>query len=453
VGQVSNLPPERKAGWKPAPRRRRWAVAAALLFVLIGAFSMTEATGVTNVRATVMRIFTADGTLIVEVNDPGVKVTIEGDGGLVITGAGPQEVRLRPGSYKLQAAKDGKPIRLDQELVTITRGDKQVVRVAVEPKGLADAAAGPPESDEIRRFEGPAGAIYDVAYSPRESIVAAACHDECIRLWDADSGKLIRILEGHTNRVSGVAFSKDGKQLVSSGYDGTVRLWDVATGEQLQRLETGAELHGVALSGDGTLALCGGGKPGVMGTIQLWDLKNRKRVPGFGDPPSTFVYRVAISPDGRRALSGGPSGILRLWDTASGKELQQLKHPGGVNPAFAPDGRALSSCDDKTVRLWKWEQGKLVMAGRLHGHKRYVDRAVFSPDSRQVVSSSPDNTMRLWDVESGKELHRFAGHTEGLRGLVFSPDGRCLVSGSLVDGSVRLWKVPQPGSYRAPPRE
>ena len=89
---------------------------------------MTEATGVTNVRATVIRIFTGDGTLIVEVKDPGVKVTIEGDGGLVITGAGPQEVRLRPGSYKLQAAKDGKPVRLDQELVTITSGDKQVVQ-------------------------------------------------------------------------------------------------------------------------------------------------------------------------------------------------------------------------------------------------------------------------------------------------------------------------------------
>jgi serine/threonine protein kinase len=91
----------------PRTRRRRWAVAAALLFLLIGGFGMTEATGVTNLRATVIRIFTGDGTLIIEVNDPGVKVTVEGDGDLVITGAGPQEVRLKPGSYKLHAAKDG----------------------------------------------------------------------------------------------------------------------------------------------------------------------------------------------------------------------------------------------------------------------------------------------------------------------------------------------------------
>ena len=122
-------------------RRRRWAAAAAVLFALLGGLGLTEATGVTNLRATVIRIFTPDGTLVVEVDDPGVKVTIEGDGGLVITGAGPQEVRLRPGSYKVQAAKDGKPVPLDQELVTITRGDKQVVRVRLEGKPTAEDRA------------------------------------------------------------------------------------------------------------------------------------------------------------------------------------------------------------------------------------------------------------------------------------------------------------------------
>jgi len=442
--------PQKQAGSWPR-RKHRWRWAAAVVLLLLGGLSFTDATGVTSLRATVIRIFTGDGTLIVEVSDPGVKVTIEGDGGLVITGAGPHEVRLRPGSYKLQAAKDGKPVRLDQELVTITRGGKQVVRVAVETKGLADASAALPESDEIRRFEGQAGAIYWLAYSPRESIVAAACHDECIRLWDPDSGKLIRTLEGHTNLVSGVAFSRDGKQIVSVGFDGTVRLWDVPTGKELQRLETGAELHSVALSPDGTLALCGG-----AATIQLWDLKNRKRIPGFGDLPSTNVYRVAISPDGRTALSGGDGPAVRLWDMASGKELQQLPHRGTAI-GFSSDGRrALSyGClDDKTIQLWCWEQSKLVLTGRLRGHKSNLYGAVFSPNGRQVISSSADNTMRLWDVESGKELHRFTGHTEGpLRGLVFSPDGRYLVSGSLVDGSVRLWKVPEPGKYRKPEAE
>lgn len=121
--------------------RRRWAIAAAVLSCFVAGLSLTEATGVTSFRATAIRVFTPDGTLIVEVDDPAVMVTVEGDGGIVITGAGPQEVRLRPGSYKVQAAKDGKPVRLDQELVTINRGDKQVVRVRLEGEAVAGKIA------------------------------------------------------------------------------------------------------------------------------------------------------------------------------------------------------------------------------------------------------------------------------------------------------------------------
>jgi hypothetical protein len=118
--------PERSA------RRNRWATAAAVLVATLAVLGTTEATGVTNVRATVIRIFTPDGTLVIETDDPAVKVTVEGDGDLVISGAGPQEVRLKAGSYRLKATRDGKPVKLDRDLVTITRGDRQIVRVRLE---------------------------------------------------------------------------------------------------------------------------------------------------------------------------------------------------------------------------------------------------------------------------------------------------------------------------------
>jgi serine/threonine protein kinase/endonuclease YncB( thermonuclease family) len=114
---------------EPRRRGRRLAVAAALLLCLVGGFAFTEATGVTKLRSTVIRILTPDGTLVVEVDDPGVKVTVEGDGGLVITGAGLEEIRLRPGSYKVYADRDGKKVLLDRELVSISKGGREVVRV------------------------------------------------------------------------------------------------------------------------------------------------------------------------------------------------------------------------------------------------------------------------------------------------------------------------------------
>jgi serine/threonine protein kinase len=131
---------------KPRRLRRlaRWSTAA-LVPLLLGGLGLAEATGITHVARTAIRIFTAEGTLLVEVDDPAVKVTIEGDGGVVITGAGPQELRLRSGLYKVRASKDGKPVH-PEELVTISRGDHRVVRVSREPDRTAvPAQAGTPE--------------------------------------------------------------------------------------------------------------------------------------------------------------------------------------------------------------------------------------------------------------------------------------------------------------------
>jgi hypothetical protein len=67
-------------------------------------------------------------------------VTVEGDGDLVITGAGPQEVRLRSGSYRLKATKDCKTVKLDRDPVAIPRGDRQIVRVRLEDETPAALA-------------------------------------------------------------------------------------------------------------------------------------------------------------------------------------------------------------------------------------------------------------------------------------------------------------------------
>lgn len=106
---------------------------ALILVLLFTGVSLTEATGVTEFTATVIRIVTGEGTLLIEVDDPSVTVSIDGDQ-IRITGAGVEELKLRPGRYKFSASKDGQPVK--QELVTITRGGRKVVRVTLEPLGI-----------------------------------------------------------------------------------------------------------------------------------------------------------------------------------------------------------------------------------------------------------------------------------------------------------------------------
>jgi hypothetical protein len=105
---------------RPKPRRG-WPAAAAL-----GVAAALLIAGV------VLTFRTPKGTLVVEVNDPAVKVALDGEE-LTITGAGAHEVRFKIGTYQVTAHKDGKPVQVSQEVVTITRDGRPIVTVKVEP--------------------------------------------------------------------------------------------------------------------------------------------------------------------------------------------------------------------------------------------------------------------------------------------------------------------------------
>jgi hypothetical protein len=125
----------------PAPRganagRLRWTWAAAAVGLLVAGLGVGEATGVTDARGAVVRLFSPDGTLVVEVDDPGVSVAVDG-ADLVITGTGVREVRLKPGQYAVEASRDGKLVR--RELATVTRNGRQVVRVGKEGEPPSEA--------------------------------------------------------------------------------------------------------------------------------------------------------------------------------------------------------------------------------------------------------------------------------------------------------------------------
>jgi Leucine-rich repeat (LRR) protein len=106
--------------------------------LLLAGLGLGEATGVTDVRGTVIRLFSPEGTLAVEVDDPAVSVAVDG-ADVVITGAGVKELRLKPGQHKVEASVGGKVFR--QELVTVFRNGRQVVRVSKESAPLSAAEA------------------------------------------------------------------------------------------------------------------------------------------------------------------------------------------------------------------------------------------------------------------------------------------------------------------------
>src|SRR5262249_21129510 len=134
----------------------------------------------------------------------------------------------------------------------------------------------------------------------------------------------------------------------------------------------------------------------------------------------------------------------------SGKEIQHIVQKKGVRLppsnclALSRDGAMLASPKDDIIYLWETASGRELH--QLKGHKSRVTALTFSPDGRTLASSSgraeaTEHSIRLWDVKTGKELRTLEKAQWHVRRLTFSPDGSILAA--VIDGnicaSICLW--------------
>ena len=151
------------------------------------------------------------------------------------------------------------------------------------------------------------------------------------------------------------------------------------------------------------------------------------------------ILAVAVFPDGTRIVSGSSDKTVRIWDAASGAQLQVLKgHEGAITAiAVSPDGAYIvSGSFDETVRIWDAVRGTQLRV--LQGHEDDVNAVAVSPDSTRIVSGSMDNTVRLWDAASGEQIQTLRGHQKRVNAVAVSPNGARVISGSR-DKTIRIW--------------
>jgi WD40 repeat protein/DNA-binding SARP family transcriptional activator len=298
-----------------------------------------------------------------------------------------------------------------------------------------------------RRFTPWAEDAFTLAISPDGTrALAGSFYNNAAVLWDLQSGARLGELVGHSEGVRALAFSPDGRRALTGSADDSLLLWDVASGRRLALLTGHAgDVLDLAISADGRTGLSSARDGGLM-QWDLVDAQEMQRLPGHQDA----VWDVAFTPDGRQALStsgaASPNVLvqdasLRLWDLASGAQLQSAALPVDVimQVAPSPDGRtALVASTDGLIRVWDlaaWRE-----SGRLEGHASAVTGVEFTPDGRRALSIAVDGTLILWDVPGRRILRRLDAHGPGLWSVAMSPDGRTALSDS-GDSSMILWDL------------
>jgi WD40 repeat protein len=106
-----------------------------------------------------------------------------------------------------------------------------------------------------------------VAVSPDRCFLVSGSRDRTVKVWEAESGRLLRSLEGHTGVVRAVAVSPDGRFIVSGSADHTIRAWDPESGESRVLFWNDAAIPSLALSCDGRLLACGD----AVGRVWIFD--------------------------------------------------------------------------------------------------------------------------------------------------------------------------------------
>jgi WD40 repeat protein len=190
---------------------------------------------------------------------------------------------------------------------------------------------------------------------------------------------------------------------------------------------------------------------GWGGTVRIWETASGKmlqEIPSGGD----YVFAVAFSPDGRNLAVGSnarPDYIRIYNDWQNRGPLKKVHDPrpghdhtnAVLSLAYSRDGKQLlSGSYDNTARLWDLAKGTSRV---LRGHEWWVCSAAFSPDEKQVVTACQDGSVMIWDIASGNgdpaPALTFLGHTGPVYAAQFSPDGKSVVSAGY-DKHVLVWQ-------------
>jgi WD40 repeat protein len=167
-----------------------------------------------------------------------------------------------------------------------------------------------------------------------------------------------------------------------------------------------------------------------IGSVRWWHGQSGQNCP------------LLFAADGKNLVCS-EQNTVRILDTATGKELRRLRHPGGEVTTFAlsPDGKTLVTATSQAPVIWVWNFSTGKERRQLTFEKPGTRAIAFSPDGKTLAAATGQKDIQLWEVATWRATRQLRGHKGSITSLCFLPDGKTLISGGGTCRTMLWWEV------------